>query len=329
MATPGTRALTVAERDDEARLDHLLAREFGDLSRSQIQKLIHGAQVSVVRSGKRAAGSPAIKPSHRLRAGDTVTVTVPPPAPITPQAEAIPLDVLYDDDDVVVINKPAGMVVHPAFGHSGGTLVNALLHYVRGGLSGAGGNDRPGIVHRLDKGTSGVMVIAKNDAAHRALAAQFHDRLVTKDYVALVWGAMTPGQVMDKAIGRDPRRRTKMSTRGSRTRAAVTTVIAAEPLRGVSLVTVRIGTGRTHQIRVHLSEAGHPVVGDDTYNGVKHHPPAHLKAVSKLTRPFLHAWKLTIEHPASGKPMSFEAPMPDDLTELLTKLRHADQKGTG
>ncbi len=320
MATPGTRALIVAARDDQTRLDHLLAREMPDLSRSQIQRLIHDTLVTV--TGR----TPPVKPNYRVSTGDSITITVPPPAPMVPLAEDIPIGILYNDADIVVINKPAGMVVHPAVGHAGGTLVNALLHHVRG-LSGAGGDDRPGIVHRLDKGTSGVMVVAKNDASHRALAQQFHDRLVIKDYIALVWGAMKPGQIMDRAIGRDPRHRTKMSSRGSHTRAAVTTVVAVEPLRGVSLATVRIGTGRTHQIRVHLSEAGHAIIGDDTYNGVKHHPPAHLKMVSRLTRPFLHAWQLTIAHPTTGTPMTFEAPLPDDLTSLLAALRDPSEKG--
>lgn len=319
MATPGTRALIVADGDEDTRLDHLLAREMPDLSRSQIQRLMRDGHVAIT------GGKSPVKPGHRVRVGDEITMTIPPPAPMVPAAEDIPLGILYNDADVVVINKPAGMVVHPAVGHAGGTLVNALLHHVRG-LSGAAGDDRPGIVHRLDKGTSGVMVVAKNDAAHRALAQQFHDRLVTKDYIALVWGAMKPGQVMDTSIGRDPRHRTKMSSRGSHTRTALTSVIAVETLRGVSLATVRIGTGRTHQIRVHLSEAGHPIIGDDTYSGVKHHPPTHLKAVSRLKRPFLHAWRLTFAHPTTGTPMTFEAPMPDDLTALLAELRDPETK---
>lgn len=319
MATPGTRALTVADGDDQTRIDHLLTEVFTDLSRSQIQRLIREGHVIV-------EGRPLpIKANLRVSPGDQITVTVPPPAPLVPVAEDLPIGILYDDADLVVVNKPAGMVVHPAVGHSGGTLVNALLHHVRG-LSGAAGDDRPGIVHRLDKGTSGVIVIAKHDAAHRELARQFHDREVTKDYLALVWGAMKPGQTMNKAIGRDPRHRTKMSTRGTHTRAAITTIVSVEPLRGVTLATVRIGTGRTHQIRVHLSEAGHAVVGDDTYGGVKHHPLVHLRAVSKLTRPFLHAWRLTIVHPTTGVPMTFEAPMPEDLTSLLSVLRNIDTK---
>jgi 23S rRNA pseudouridine1911/1915/1917 synthase len=187
-------------------------------------------------------------------------------------------------------------------------------------LSSAGGGDRPGIVHRLDKGTSGVMVVARNDKAHRALAKQFHDRLVTKEYTALVWGTAKAGTVLDKAIGRDPRHRMKMSSRGHHTRAASTTILTSEPYRGVSLVTVRIATGRTHQIRVHLSESGHPVVGDATYGGVKKHPLAHLRGLLKLTRPFLHARSLTFTHPRTGKRLTFEAPLPADLQTLLDQL---------
>jgi 23S rRNA pseudouridine1911/1915/1917 synthase len=321
VATPGTRALVVAERDDQTRLDHLLAREFPDLSRSQVQRLIHDHHVSI--EGRTAP----IKPSLRMNPGESISITVPPPAPLVPVAEDLPIGILYDDADVVVINKPAGMVVHPAVGHAGGTLVNALLHHVRG-LSGAGGDDRPGIVHRLDKGTSGVIVVAKHDAAHKELARQFHDREVIKDYLALVWGAMKPGQTMNKAIGRDPRHRTKMSSRGSHTRAAITTVLHVETLRGVSLVTVRIGTGRTHQIRVHLGEAGHPIIGDDTYNGVKRHPLAHLRVVTRLTRPFLHAWRLTFHHPRTGEAVTFEAPLPEDLTDLLSALRDPTEKAS-
>lgn len=317
MATPGTRELIVADGDDEVRLDHLLTRALDELSRSQIQRLIHDGRVAIDTGG-------TIKTGRRMRAGERITVTIPEPAPLVPQAEDLPIGIIYDDADIVIVNKPAGMVVHPAVGHHGGTLVNALLHHVKG-LSGTGGDDRPGIVHRLDKGTSGLIVIAKNDAAHRALAEQFHDRTVTKDYLALVWGAMAPGQTMDKAIGRDPRHRTKMSTRGRHTRSALTTIVGVEPLRGVSLATVRIGTGRTHQIRVHLSEAGHAVVGDDTYGGVKRHPPVHLRAVLKLTRPFLHAWRLTFLHPRTGQRMTFEAPLADDLSALLSQLRGAKE----
>ena len=321
MAPVETRSVTVAPGDDDGRLDQVLAGELTDLSRSQIQHYIRDGHVRLVRAGT-APGAGDLTPTkagYRVSAGDAITVTIPAPEPITPVAENLPIKVLYKDSDLAVIDKPAGMVVHPAFGHGRGTLVNALLHHL-GGLSSAGGGDRPGIVHRLDKGTSGVMVVARNDKAHRALAKQFHDRLVTKEYTALVWGMAKAGTVLDKAIGRDPRHRMKMSSRGHHTRAASTTILTSEAHRGVSLVTVRIATGRTHQIRVHLSESGHPVVGDATYGGVKKHPLAHLRILGKLERPFLHARSLSFTHPRTGKRLTFEAQLPDDLQQVLDTL---------
>lgn len=324
VSAPGPdRAVTVAPERDDERLDHLLSREWPDLSRSQIQKLIRDGEIHITRPGT-ATGAGARTPTkagYRVTAGDVIRVSIPAAPSATPVPEDLAIDVIYEDKDLAVINKPAGMVVHPAVGHGRGTLVNALLHHFGANLSSAGGGDRPGIVHRLDKGTSGVMVVARTDAAHRALAKQFHDRDVTKEYVALVWGTAKAGTTLDKAIGRDPRHRMKMSTRGRHTRAATTTILAAEALRGVSLVTVGISTGRTHQIRVHLSESGHAVVGDDTYGGVKKHPLAHLRGLLALDRPFLHARRLSVTHPRTGRRVSFEAPLPDDLQRLLDTLR--------
>ena len=216
------------------------------------------------------------------------------------------------------------MVVHPAAGHARGTLVNALLHHVKG-LSGIGGRDRPGIVHRLDRGTSGVMIVAKHDRAHRSLARQFHDREVGKEYLALVWGTPRTGTI-DRPIGRDPRHRQRMSTRARRARPATTRIVDVEPLGGVSLVRLTIGTGRTHQIRVHLADAGHPVVGDELYGGMRRKPPPRLAAVSRLTRPFLHSSRLTIAHPEDGRTLSFDAPLAPDLDEVLAPLRRAAGK---
>jgi 23S rRNA pseudouridine1911/1915/1917 synthase len=310
--TPGVFSFTATKDDAGQRLDQFLTARLPEISRAGVQRLIADGQVRVDR-GK-------LKPGLAITPGLTIDVTVPPPAPAAPEPEDLPLHILYEDDDLVVVDKPAGMVVHPAAGHGRGTLVNALLHHV-GGLSGIGGEKRPGIVHRLDRGTSGVMVVAKHDRAHRELARQFHDREVGKEYVALVWGTMRAGQELDAAIGRDPRQRHRMSTRSRRAKPASSKIIAVEPVgsgRGVSLVRVTIGTGRTHQIRVHLSDAGHPVVGDAVYGGARKRLPASL---SKLDRPFLHAARLTLAHPTTGTLLTFESPLPQDLAAVLSAVK--------
>ena len=314
MNDPGEARFVATPEDAGLRIDVFLARRMPSLSRSQIQRLIRTGQVT--------ADHRLTKTGAAVTAGLEVQVTVPAPAPADPIAEALPIEILHNDADLVVINKPAGMVVHPAPGHSVGTVVNALLYHV-GGLSGVGGKERPGIVHRLDRGTSGVMVIAKHDRAHRDLSRQFRDRDVTKEYVALVWGRLPAGQTMDRPIGRDPRDRRKMSSRARRGRSAVTTVQAAEWLGGVSLITLSIGTGRTHQIRVHLSESGHPVTGDPLYGGERRRLPASLAPVARLTRPFLHAARLEFNHPSDNRRVSFTAPLPDDLRNVLSALRRA------
>jgi len=208
--------------------------------------------------------------------------------------------------------------------------VNALLHHVDD-LSGVGGELRPGIVHRLDRGTSGVMVAAKNDAAHQELSRQFHDREVEKEYIALVWGLVQAGRRIDAPIGRDPGDRQKMSTRARRARSAVTRVTRAENLRGVSLLQVAIATGRTHQIRVHLSAIGHPIVGDPTYGGVHRHVANDVRAVQRLERPFLHAWKLAFTHPTDGRRLLFESPLPADLQAVLDAIheKQSDSEAEG
>lgn len=305
--------LIAAVDDVGSRLDVFVARRLPALSRSQIQRLIREGHV-------RIAGG-LVKPSWPVQAGLIVDVSVPAPVRATPEPEALPLTILYEDADLVVIDKPAGLVVHPAPGHARGTLVNALLHHVQG-LSGLGGVARPGIVHRLDRDTSGAMVVAKHDRAHRALANQFRDRTVGKEYLALVWGTLRRGQTIDRPIGRDPRHRQKMSSRAKRARPAFTRVVDVEPLGGVSLARVTIGTGRTHQIRVHLSESGHAIVGDTVYGGTRR-VPVRLHAVRRLTRPFLHASRLTFAHPADGRAVAFEAPLAADLAAVLEELRHA------
>jgi 23S rRNA pseudouridine1911/1915/1917 synthase len=208
------------------------------------------------------------------------------------------------------------MVVHPAAGHARGTLVNALLHRITD-LSGIGGELRPGIVHRLDRGTSGLMVVAKNDRAHAELARQFHDREVEKEYISLVWGVVQAGRRIDLPIGRDPVDRKKMSARARRARSATTRVTRALHMPGVSLIHVAISTGRTHQIRVHLSAIGHPIVGDSVYGGLRRRVPGDLRPVLALNRPFLHAGRLVFHHPQDGRKMEFEAPLPQDLRSIL------------
>jgi 23S rRNA pseudouridine1911/1915/1917 synthase len=307
-----TRRLVATGADEGTRLDQFIAGRLADLSRSQVQRLIRDGHVTLSR------GRP--KPSLPVEDGLEISIEVPAPAPADLTPEALPLDILYDDADIVVINKPPGLVVHPGAGHARGTLVHALLHHVSG-LSGIGGRDRPGIVHRLDRGTSGVMVIAKHDAAHRAVARQFHDRQVGKEYVALVWGTVRAGTTFDQPIGRDRRHRQRMSSRARRARPAVTRVIESTPLGGVSLLRLAIATGRTHQIRVHLAESGHPVVGDDLYGGARRQPPPGLRVLARLERPFLHAARLTLAHPADGRPLSFEAPLPADLADALSRIR--------
>jgi 23S rRNA pseudouridine1911/1915/1917 synthase len=226
---------------------------------------------------------------------------------------------VYEDEQLVVLDKPAGMVVHPGAGHSSGTLVNALLHHVQD-LSGIGGELRPGIVHRLDRGTSGLMVVAKSDAAHQELSRQFSDREVDKEYVALVWGLVQPGRRIDVPIGRDPGDRQKMSTRARRARNAVTRVTFARHFKGVSLLKVAIATGRTHQIRVHLSAIGHPIVGDATYGGVHRRTGSNLRAVQRLERPFLHSARLAFTHPSDGRRIEFDSPLPLDLQAVLDDI---------
>lgn len=303
--------LVVAEDQAGERIDRFLASVVGSHSRSQIQRLIKDGLVTVNGEPTRA--------NANVRTADRIALDVPEPVAAEPVAEAIPLDVLHEDPDIIVVNKPPGMVVHPAAGHSSGTLVNALLHRVTD-LSGIGGELRPGIVHRLDRGTSGVMVIAKHDRAHEALARQFHDREVEKEYIALVWGVVQAGRRIDLPIGRDPANRQKMSARARRARTAVTRITRARHLKGVTLAQLAIATGRTHQIRVHLSAIGHPIVGDALYGGVRKRVPADLRAVTHLTRPFLHAARLAFNHPVDGRRLEFIAGLPEDLQAVLDAI---------
>ena len=307
-----TERLAVTDEHDGARLDHCITAVLPERSRSQIQRLIRDGHVLLNQRPVRA--------SHAVHAGDIIDLKIPAPVPSTPVPEALPITVIHDDLDLVVVDKPAGMVVHPAVGHAGGTLVNALLHHVTG-LSGIGGEQRPGIVHRLDRGTSGVMVVAKHDTAHAELSRQFANREVEKEYVALVWGLLNTGRRIDAPLGRDPVNRQKMSTRARRARSAVTRVTGTERLRGLTLAKVAIATGRQHQIRVHLTSIGHPVVGDAVYGGVRRHLAADHRVLGALDRPFLHAFRLAFAHPRDGRRVEFSAPLPDDLQTIIDELR--------
>ena len=309
----GALRFTVPAEFDGQRLDRFLVSVLEGYSRSQLQKLIADGHVIVEGRTTPARANVAI------REGLAIDVTLPEAAPTDVAPEALPLEILYQDPDVAVLNKPAGMVVHPAAGHDSGTLVNALLHHLTD-LSGVGGELRPGIVHRLDRGTSGVMVVAKNDMAHQELSRQFHDREVEKEYIALVWGVVQAGRRIDAAIGRDPGNRQKMSARAKHARSAVTRITRAHHMPGVTLCQVAIHTGRTHQIRVHLSAIGHPIVGDSLYGGVHRRVAGDIRAVQKLERPFLHAARLAFTHPRDGRRLEFIAPLAADLERVLDEL---------
>lgn len=259
----------------------------------------------------------AVKPGHRLRGGERIDFSVPPPAPAAPAAEDAPLDVLHEDDDLLVINKPPGMIVHPAGRIVSGTLVNALLARCRD-LSGVGGELKPGIVHRLDKGTSGCIVVAKNDAAHRAISAQFARREVEKEYLAIVHGAPPGGRgVVDAPIARHPVERKRMAVRKDRGRESATSYETLERFVGFSLAALRLRTGRTHQIRVHMAHLGCAVLGDALYGRRK---PAEAEGV-RAARPMLHAWRIGFVHPAGGVTLRVEAPIPPDFAAVLEALR--------
>jgi 23S rRNA pseudouridine1911/1915/1917 synthase len=303
----------VSPEQEGVRLDNFLTYMMPDRSRSQIQRLIKEGLVQGPFKPK------DMRPSTPVKAGQVFTVAIPAPVEIVARPEPLPIPVVYEDSDVLVLDKPAGMVVHPGAGHSTGTLVNALLYHIKD-LSGIGGELRPGIVHRLDRGTSGLMVVAKNDTAHTELSRQFAHREVEKEYVALVWGVVQAGRRIDAAIGRDPSDRQKMSTKARRARHAVTRVTFAHHFKGVTLAKVAIATGRTHQIRVHLSAIGHPIVGDVTYGGVHRRTGPNLRAVLRLERPFLHSARLAFTHPGDGRRVEFESALPADLQTVLDDI---------
>jgi 23S rRNA pseudouridine1911/1915/1917 synthase len=301
----------VTAKDGRHRLDLYLIKKGLTLSRSRIQKLIQDGQITI--DGRK------VKPGYRVHPDDRILVNIPPPTPLEIQPEAIPLEILYEDTHLLVVNKPAGMVVHPAPGNIAGTLVHALLHHCRD-LSGIGGKERPGLVHRLDKETSGLLVVAKTEAAHRALAAQFKAHTVTRRYLALVHGTPKARQgTIELAIGRDLKERKKFSPRTTRPRSAVTQYEVLERLGEFSLLSVRPRTGRTHQIRVHLSHLGHPIVGDKVY-GVRRR--RDLEKGLWVARQMLHAQGLGFDHPQTGKRLEFLAPLPPDMETVLAQLKN-------
>jgi 23S rRNA pseudouridine1911/1915/1917 synthase len=331
MTTGRSEELVVAPAEGGSRLDRVLAARVGELSRSRHKALILAGRVAI-------DGATVRDPGHRVNAGSRITLELPEPEDTEVQGEAIPLAVKYEDDDLIVIDKPAGLVVHPAAGNWTGTLVNALVAHCGESLSGVGGVKRPGIVHRLDKDTTGLMVVAKNDQAHLALSAQFADHGRTgplrRGYLAFVWGAPErPRGTIDKPIDRHPRARDKMAVRqgGQGGREAITHWEVLERYLGTdgkpvaSLLACRLETGRTHQIRVHLASIGHPLMGDDVYGpGFKtkaaHLAPEARAALEALARQALHAYLLAIEHPSQGTNLEFRSELPDDLLRLRHSL---------
>ncbi|MBI4366596.1 MAG: RluA family pseudouridine synthase [Deltaproteobacteria bacterium] len=298
------------------RLDRFLVARLPQFTRSQIHRWIAEGRVRVDGSVR--------KPAYVVRRGERIAIDPPTPAPASVLPETIPLDILFEDTACLVVNKPAGMVVHPGAGQARGTLVNALLAHCTD-LAGVGDAIRPGIVHRLDKGTSGVMVVAKTHAAHAALVRQFQERRVTKRYLAIVFGRIAEAGRIDVPIGRHPTDRKRMSTRARRSRPAETAWRVREYFGDrAAWLEVDLGTGRTHQIRVHLSAAGHPIVGDAAYGAARalaRLPSEAHEALAGFPRPALHAWRLAFDHPATGERLQFIAPIPTDFAWLVERCR--------
>ena len=327
MTTDAIETVTVPVEADGGRLDRVLAAQLADLSRSRLKALILAGQVTV-------DGRTVRDPAMQVNSGSTIAVALPPPEPAKPAAETIPLNIIYEDDALIVIDKPAGLVVHPAAGHASGTLVNALIAHCGESLSGIGGVKRPGIVHRLDKDTTGLMVIAKTDRAHRRLSAQFAEKRegpLERGYFAFVWGAPDrPHGVIDAPLDRHPHARDRRAVREGG-REAVTHWQVVERYAGeddkpvAALLACELDTGRTHQVRVHLAHIGHPIMGDETYatgfktKAVRLDPDAR-EALEALHRQALHAEHLAFEHPETGEMLDFRSPLPADLTRLRAAL---------
>jgi len=302
LKDPTPIELIVSEDDAKLRLDQLLARRLPQYSRSRLQQLI--------RSGFVRLNDASTRPRQIVRAGDKIDVREPPVEQIEIQPQRIPLDILFEDDDLIVINKPAGLTVHPGAGQREQTLVNALLSHCTT-LSGIGGKERPGIVHRLDRETRGCLVVAKNDLAHRELSRQFADRNVEKIYLALVAGKLRkPAGVIEERIGRHPVHRQRMSVTTKRGRTAKTEYRVLRSTGDASLIECRLHSGRTHQVRVHFHHLGHAVLGDKVYAP---------RVAKNFPRQMLHAWKLGFRHPRTGEWKQFQAPVPDDFKEAVAR----------
>ena len=316
MHDSGAFVILAGNTEAGKRFDQVVALHIPDCSRSFAAHLIRNAEVLIAGVAK--------KPGYRIKAGDVIRGQVPPPAPIDFGPEPIPLEILYEDEYLLVVNKQAGLVVHPSPGHSSGTLVNGLLQHCPD-LKGVGGRLRPGIVHRLDKDTSGALVAAKCDFVHQSLAAQFKSREVKKTYLAMVYGEMARATgIADMPIGRHPVDRKKMSTISSRGRSAETRWRVKAKFNNASLLEMDLKTGRTHQIRVHCAAIGHPIIGDKVYGhnkAQKRFSENLAPAVKAITRQMLHAWRLRLVHPATKKEMLFEAPVPADMAQLIHRLK--------
>lgn len=316
MPSTGVFHIVVDPVDAGTRLDLLVASRVSALTRSQAAVLIQHGQITVNGLSK--------KPGYRLRASDEITGRIPPPADSVVTPEPLALDILHEDDDVIVLNKPAGVVVHPAPGHASGTLVNALLYHCPT-IGPIGGELRPGIVHRLDKDTSGILVVAKNAAAHAHLAGQFAARSIRKIYLAVVFGEMADDSgVIGLPIGRHPVDRKRMSISSRKPRMAETRWEVRERFKGLTLVELNLKTGRTHQARVHCAAINHAILGDPVYAGRKVNrgpTAATLVLIRQVKRQMLHAWRLTCTHPSRLVPVVFEAPLPQDMDQLIVHLR--------
>jgi 23S rRNA pseudouridine1911/1915/1917 synthase len=300
--------LEIDERYAGERLDRALAELLDDRSRALIQKHIEAGAVTI------DGAQPKQGAKTKLHRGARIQYQPPPPEPIDLVAEAIPLSILFEDEHLLVLDKPAGLVVHPAAGHPRGTLVNAVLHHLQADLQGVGSPERPGIVHRLDRDTTGVIAIAKTARAHELLGHAFSERRVEKEYLAIVHGVPAPTEgTIDTLFGRHPRDRKRFSSKVLGGKRAITHYRVSELLQGASLLEIRLETGRTHQIRVHFADRGHPLVGDPVY-GTR-------KPLAPFARPALHSRRLTLDHPITGRKLTCEAPIPQDFLDLLEALR--------